>query len=95
MDMDDFTVQKILASYKRKQQKERERYQAKKDDPEFIMKNRERAHAYYLKHRDESKEKYKQNATTKRARSLYVSQGRIEEFKTKYPEKIPLLNLPS
>tara|TARA_R110002096_G_C14047726_1_gene672983 strand:+ start:223 stop:513 length:291 start_codon:yes stop_codon:yes gene_type:complete len=96
MDLDDFQIQKILTSYKRKREKERERYQSKKDDPEFIIKNRERAHTYYIKHRDETKEKYKQNASVKRARSLYHyydSQGRGEEFKTKYPEKIPLLKI--
>jgi len=98
MELSDDQTHKILEAYKRKRTKEKERYDKLKTDPEFVQKNRDRARAYYIAHRDKKVETYKMNKEIKSAKSLfhyYKSQGREDEFILKYPQKYDLITADS
>ena len=95
MEMTDEMTQKILSAYKQKRAKEKERYERNKADPEFVKRNRERAKAYYLANKDKTRETYKMNAEIRGAKSLltyYESQGRVDEFILKYPQRYALIS---
>mgnify|MGYP003140084441 CR=1 FL=1 len=86
--------EKLLAAYKRKQQNEKKRYEAMKQNPEFMLRNRERARMHYNKNREKNLEKYKKNKEYNRARSSYYyykHRGNLELFQVKYPERYELV----
>ena len=84
-DLSDEKIKLILERYKRKQEMDKERYHTiRKHDPEFVIKNRQRAN------KDKKKEYYEKNLELKKSRSLvtyYTKLGRLDEFKEKYPER--------
>ena len=95
--MNDYTeeqILKIIASYKNKAEKEKERYNRIKHTPEFKEKNRERAKKHYERHKDKVKEKYKNDKEYITARNSYNYHNKtnqIEKFIQKYPERYKLL----
>tara|TARA_R100000541_G_scaffold58278_1_gene69308 strand:+ start:430 stop:726 length:297 start_codon:yes stop_codon:yes gene_type:complete len=98
MELSDDQTHAILEAYKRKRAKEKERYDKLKTDPDFVQRNRDRARAYYIAHRDRKQETYKMNKEIKSAKSLfhyYKSQGREDEFILKYPQKYDLITADS
>ena len=94
-DLTDERIQKILNQYERKRVKEKERYERIKDTDEFKSQNRNRAKTHYEKNKESKKLKYIENKEFMSARSsfaYYKRLDRLEEFKTKFPEKVKLLN---
>tara|TARA_R100000654_G_scaffold24805_1_gene47977 strand:- start:4698 stop:5009 length:312 start_codon:yes stop_codon:yes gene_type:complete len=92
MDLTDEYIKKIITSYENKRNREKKYYhEKKKDDESFKLKNRERAKEHYNKNKDNRKEKYLKDQEIMKIKSLiryYKSKDRLEEFKSKYPEKV-------
>ena len=90
-DLSDQKIKQVLERYKRKQIMDKERYHnIRKHNPDFVMKNRERAKQHYILNKDKKKEYYEKHGELKKARSLviyYTKLGRLDEFKDKYPDK--------
>lgn len=95
--MNDYTeeqISSILASYKNKREKEKERYEKKKHTPEFIEKNRQRARQYYENNKEKVNNKYQQDPEYIRARNgyhYYKKTNNLERFIEKYPTRYQLL----
>lgn len=93
--MSDEKIQKIISVYKKQRDRDKKRYDVRKNDPVFMEKNRERARLYHKTHRDSRKQHYEKNIEYVKARNLlnyYKANNRIEEFKNKYPKRIELLS---
>ncbi len=88
-------INKIIELYKKSRERDRIKYQRKKDNPDFIEQNRARAKAHYQAHyKDIKKEKYIKNQEFIKAKSLfyyYRRTNRIDEFKSKFPDKVQLM----
>ena len=69
-DLTDENIQLILKRYKNKQIKDKERYQVNKTDPEFMMKNRQRAADHYSNNKHLKQIYYEKHGELKKARSL-------------------------
>ncbi len=93
--MTDEKIQKIISVYKKQRDRDKKRYDVRKNDPVFMEKNRERARLYHQNHRNSRKQHYEKNIEYVKARNLlnyYKANNRIEEFKNKYPKRIELLS---
>lgn len=88
-------INKIIELYKKNRERDRKKYEKKKDDPAFIQQNRARAKAHYQAHyKDVKKDKYIKNQDFIKAKSLfyyYRRTNRIDEFKIKFPDKVQLM----
>ena len=88
-------INKIIELYKKNRERDRKKYEKKKDDPAFIQQNRARAKAHYEAHyKDVKKDKYIKNQDFIKAKSLfyyYRRTNRIDEFKIKFPDKVQLM----
>lgn len=88
-------INKIIELYKKNRERDRKKYEKKKDDPAFIEQNRARAKAHYDAHyKDVKKDKYIKNQDFIKAKSLfyyYRRTNRIDEFKIKFPDKVQLM----
>jgi len=93
--MNEESINKIVASYKKKREKEYNNYHDKlKGDPEFRARNRKNAKDNYIKNKDKIKEKYKNNCTECKAKSSYYYYKKnhdVETFKVKQSDKYQLL----
>lgn len=96
--MSDFTeeqIKHILEKHKQRLIKNREKYQQVKDTEEFKMKNREQVKKHYYKvGKEQKKEYYNNNREFINARQSYYyykSKERLDDFKTKQPDKYKLL----
>jgi len=95
--MEDFTdekIKKLLKAYKRKREKEKERYERLKDTEEFKEKNRKNALNHYYKNKDKKKEYYQKNKEYMNAITTYqywLKKGNVDRFIEKCPEKYELL----
>jgi len=91
---DEVKINKIIELYKKNRERDRLKYQKKKDDPKFIEQNRLRAKCHYeTYYKDIKKENYNKNKDVLKAKNLfyyYRRTNRIEEYKTKYPDKVKL-----
>ena len=92
---DESKINKIIELYKKSRERDRKKYQKKKDDPDFIQKNRARAKAHYEAHyKDVKKDNYIKNQDFIKAKSLfyyYRRMNRIDEYKSKFPDKVDLM----
>jgi len=92
---DEVQINKIIELYKKNRERDRIKYQKKKDNPHFIEQNRARAKAHYQAHyKDTKKENYMKNQDFIKAKSLfyyYRRTNRIDDFKTKFPDKVKLM----
>ncbi len=88
-------INKIIEIYKKSRERDRKKYEKKKNDPAFIEQNRARAKAHYEAHyRDVKKDNYNKNKEFIKAKSLfyyYRKTNRIDEFKSKFPDKVELM----
>ena len=93
--MDDEKIKSIVRAYERSREREKARYVQKlRDDPEFQRKNRERAKLHYSQNKDKKKQYYDAHRDVINAKSLfkyYKQQGKVEYFKTKFPERHELI----
>lgn len=87
-------INKILTDYKNRRLRDRMRYETIKDNEEFKIKNRQRAKLHYEKNKDKRKEKYIENNDLMKARNSYYyykKKDKLDDLKTKYPERWQLL----
>ena len=87
-------IQKLMYQYERKRTREKERYNERKDDMEFILTNREKAKEYYQRNKDKKREKYAKDKDYLKARNqlyYYKSKDRLDFFKETFPDKVILL----
>tara|TARA_R110001592_G_scaffold18271_3_gene76071 strand:- start:9296 stop:9637 length:342 start_codon:yes stop_codon:yes gene_type:complete len=92
---DNAQIEKICHLYTKRCERDRVKYQRKKDDPEFIKQNRLRAKAHYETiYKEKKKQNYENNKQLLQIKSLfryYKKNDRVEAFKTKYPERYQIL----
>tara|TARA_R100001163_G_scaffold65696_1_gene64074 strand:- start:2116 stop:2457 length:342 start_codon:yes stop_codon:yes gene_type:complete len=92
---DDAKIQKIIELYKKNRQRDKIKYQKKKDNPDFILQNRLRAKAHYeTVYKEKKKDNYENNKELLQSKSLfryYKKNGKVEAFQKKYPDKYKLL----
>jgi len=92
---DDDKINKIITLYKKRVERDRIKYEKKKNDPVFIEQNRSRAKAHYEAHYKEvKKQNYNKNKDVVKAKSLfyyYRRNDRVDEFISKYPDKVELM----
>tara|TARA_R110001592_G_scaffold14084_5_gene63754 strand:- start:384 stop:710 length:327 start_codon:yes stop_codon:yes gene_type:complete len=92
---DDDKINKIITLYKKRVERDRIKYEKKKNDPVFIEQNRSRAKAHYEAHYKEvKKQNYNKNKDVVKAKSLfyyYRRNDRVDEFIIKYPDKVELM----
>ncbi len=87
-------VDKLLTAYKRKQQKEKERYERLKQNPEFVKQNRLRAKENYDKNKNKKYERYQQNLDLERAKSsfyYYLKKNNLDAFEARYPDRFKMV----
>ena len=89
---DNEKIFKIVDQYKRKREKEKQRYETKlKHDPDYKKKCCERSRLHYQKNKEKRKELYekeKEFNTAKQLLSYYVKNNKLDTFKEKHPEKL-------
>lgn len=92
---DDAKIQKIIELYKKNRERDKIKYQKKKDDPEFIIQNRLRAKAHYdTVYKEKKKDNYEKNKELLQVKALfryYKKNDKVEAFQKKYPDKFKLL----
>lgn len=94
MEYSEEQVKHILEKYKSQREKDKIIYQKKKQNPEFVKKNRERAKQHYHNNPEMKKKYYEENKELQQAKSsyhYYLKNNNVEKFKTKKPEKYELL----
>ena len=95
--MEEYTndeILQIINVYKKARARDKKNYQKKKDNPEFIEKNRARATAYYHEHKNRKADDYERDKPYNCAKSLYNYYSRnddIDTFKEKHKDKYDLL----
>ena len=93
-ELSDAEIERIVAAYKKKREYDKAKYQKKKDDPEFIKQNRERAARHYEKNAGARKaiyQKDKEYYTAKSSYNYYKRTNNLSVFKDKHKEKYDLL----
>jgi len=95
MNLTDEEIKQIIRKYERRIITDREKYQKKKDDPEFIKQNRERASEYYYANKDKKLQEYQDNKALYQAKNLlrYWKQHNkdLTQIEAKHPEKYKIL----
>ena len=96
MDLSPEQIDKILANYKKKRERENKYYhEVSKDNEEYKLKNRERAKSHYHNGgKDMKKERYESNKDMLQIKSLYNYYRKIDKtdvFKNKHPDKYNIL----
>jgi len=95
MNLTDEEIKQIIRKYERRIITDREKYQKKKDDPEFIKQNRERASEYYYANKDKKLQEYQDNKALYQAKNLlrYWKQHNkdLTQIESKHPEKYKIL----
>ncbi len=95
MNLTDEEIKQIIRKYERRIITDREKYQKKKDDPEFIKQNRERASEYYYANKDKKLQEYQDNKALYQAKNIlrYWKQHNkdLTQIESKHPEKYKIL----
>ena len=87
-------IMKIIDLYKKGRERDKIKYDKKKDDPDYIKANKLRSKAHYLKVKEAKQLEYANNQDFRKHRSLYNYyrlNDRVEEFVSKYPERVEFL----
>ena len=91
----DDKINKIIDLYKKNRERDKIKYQKKKDDPEFIKQNRLRAKTHYeTVYKEKKKDNYEKNKVLLQTKPLfryYKNNDKVEAFEKKYPDKYKLL----
>ena len=91
---DNDKIKQIIKVYQRQRDRDKAKYQMRKESPEFVKQNRDRAKAHYTANKEARASKYQDNKDFMRCRSLhnyYKLNNRLDEFIDKYPDKCALL----
>ena len=95
MNWTDIEIKQLIRRYERRVITEREKYQKKKDDPEFIKQNRERASTYYYANKDKKLQQYQDDKVFYQAKNLlrYWQKNNkdISQIEHKHPDKYQIL----
>lgn len=95
MEYTDEQILKLINQHKKKRAREHNKYHDElKVDPEWRKLNCEKSKIYYDKNKEQYKEKYLSNQEYIKIRNLYryyLRNERLNDFKSKYPEKIQYL----
>ena len=87
-------LNKMINSYKKMKSREQRKYDKKKDDEDFKIKNRMRARAHYMNNKDKKAIMYESDKELLKSRSLYnyyKNNDRMDDFISKHPLKVQLL----
>ena len=87
-------TEKIIAQYKARRLRDKERYLQMKADPDFIAQNRGRAKAHYEKNKDIKLQRYAENRDLMNARSslyYYKKKDKVDVFLKNCPDKVEIL----
>lgn len=91
----ELDVDKIIQNYLKKREYDNSRYHSKKNDPEYVKANRERASRWYADNREKKQQYYDNHKEIVKAKSQYKywkdTKKDVEGFKEKYPERYFLL----
>ena len=93
-DLSDTQINKMVEHYKKQRERDRKRYLKRKENPEWVEKNRQRARAHYQANKEAKKLKYEKNKDFVIARShyyYYKNNDRTNEFIDKFPDKVKIL----
>ena len=96
MDYSDAQILKIVNNYKKAREREMNNYLNVKDTDEFKILNRQRAKKHYHSEKGKKKKElyYQQNNELLKCKSMlqyYKYNNRVDDMKTKYPEKCEYL----
>ena len=94
MEYNDDQIKHILNVYKTQREKDKEIYLKRKQDPEFMEKNRERSRKDYEKNKDNRRCNYQENKELQRSKCsyhYYLKNNNIEKFKEKFPDRFEML----
>ena len=95
MNWTDEEIKQIIRKYERRVTTDRYNYMKKKDDPEFIKQNRERASKHYYANREKKLQQYQDNKEVMNAKSMlrYWKQHNkdLTQIEVKHPEKYKIL----
>jgi len=93
--MEQELIDKLLKSYKRQIEYNRNKYHnERKHDETFMKKNRERSKQHYENNKNKKREYYDKNKEYINAKSsynYYKRKNEIDVFKNKFPEKYQML----
>lgn len=93
-DLTDKEINKMVEHYKKQRERDKKRYLKRRENPEWVEKNRQRARAHYQANKEAKKLKYENNRDFVIARShyyYYKNNNRINEFVDKFPDKVKIL----
>ena len=93
--MDETLIKKAIEQYKKKKANEYFNYHNKyKLNEEYMKKNKERAKQHYDNNKDKAKKRYEENKELIKAKSsynYYKKNGKLDIFKSKFPERVNIL----
>jgi hypothetical protein len=92
--LSDNEISRILELYKIQRERDRVKYEQRKQDPEFMKKNRERAKKHYEENKHNRVNKYSENKDLQKAKSsyhYYKNKDNLDKFKERFPERYELL----
>ena len=90
----DDDIKKMVEFYKKQKERDRKRYEIRRQNPEFMERNRQRARAHYQANKEAKKLKYENNKEFIGSRALlyyYKQNDRVSEFIDKFPDKVKIL----
>ena len=94
MDYSEQEIKHIVEMYKKKRDREKQRYETIKDTEAFKMENRRRSKEHYDKNKSMKVRYYSENKDYINAKSsfdYYNKNNKIDEFKKKFPDRYKLL----
>ena len=92
--MTDEDIKKMVDFYKKQKERDRKRYEKRRQNPEFMERNRQRARAHYQANKEAKKLKYENNRDFIGSRAhfyYYRNNNRVDEFIEKFPKKVSIL----
>lgn len=93
--LSDVEISRILEIYKNQREKDKTKYEQRKNDPEFMKKNRERAKKHYELNKHKRVNKYSENKDLQKAKCsyhYYKKKDNLDKFKERFPDRYELLN---
>lgn len=95
MEYTDEKIKTIIDQHKRKREREQKKYHEElKHDPQWRKMNCDKSRQHYAKNKEHFKTKYLTNQEYIKIKSLYryyLRMNKVNDFKTKYPEKYEYL----
>ena len=90
----DEKLKQLITSYEKAKQRDKAKYQKKKEDPSFVSENRQRASNWYVNNKEKKQQHYINNKQFLNYRSQYYYYKRtnnLDKFKSKYPDRVEYL----